>query len=174
MKVHSVNVRSKPDTSAQHLHLGVAEKSNTNRFSTWRERATMDEEPLIRVRPPVNQHTIGEMELVPSAVGPSPIEQRFQIAKARTPRRWSGVQRRGGVHSSFPLGAVIDKRPAPEASCPPAAQAKKTIDLVDIKSASVSAQIKEGERIATGFALAMTHIVQRAEANASSPLAIIK
>ncbi|MBQ4193650.1 MAG: hypothetical protein II650_05275, partial [Clostridia bacterium] len=39
-----------------------------------------------------------------------------------------------------PLGAVIDKRPAPEASCPPAAQAKKTMDLQDPKSASASAQ----------------------------------
>ena len=87
MKVHSVTVRSKSNTLAQHLHLGEAEKSNTHRFSIRRERATMDEEPLIRVRPPVNQHTIGEMELVPSAVGPSEIEQRCQIAKVRMLRR---------------------------------------------------------------------------------------
>ena len=51
------------------------------------ERATKDEVPLNRVRPPVNQHTIGEMELVPSAVGPNLIEQRFKNAKVRTPRR---------------------------------------------------------------------------------------
>ena len=104
------------------------------------ERAIKQKVPLKLVMAPVNQRTIGEMELVPSAVGPNPIEQRYKIVKVRTPRRWSGVQRRGGVLFSSPLGAVIDKRPAPEASCPPAAQAKKTIDLVDIKSASVSAQ----------------------------------
>ena len=48
----------------------------------------------------------------------------------------------GGGAPPSPLGAVIDKRPALEASCPPAAQAKKTIDLVDPKSASFSAQAK--------------------------------
>ena len=37
----------------------------------------------------------------------------------------------GGGAPPSPLGAVIHKRPAPEASCAPAAQAKKTIDLVD-------------------------------------------
>ena len=52
------------------------------------------------------------------------------------------VSKGGGGAPPSPLGAVIDKRPAPEASCPPAAQAKKTIDLVDPKSASVSAQAK--------------------------------
>ena len=46
----------------------------------------------------------------------------------------------GGGAPPSPLGAVIHKRPAPEASCAPAAQAKKTIDLVDPKSASPSAQ----------------------------------
>ncbi|MBQ4350548.1 MAG: hypothetical protein II768_04775, partial [Clostridia bacterium] len=51
-----------------------------------------------------------------------------------------GVESRGEESFPRPLGAVIDKRPAPEASCPPAAQAKKAIDLVDSKSASVSAQ----------------------------------
>ena len=68
------------------------------------ERATMDEVPLNMVMAPVYQRTIGVMELVPSAVGPNPIEQRCQITKVRTLRRWSRVQRRGGVHSSFPLG----------------------------------------------------------------------
>jgi hypothetical protein len=77
----------------------------------------------------VNQHTIGEMELVPSAVGPNPIEQRCQITKARTLRRWSRVQRRGGVHSSFPLAGVIHKRAAvgPLVRRP---RGQKTIDLV--------------------------------------------
>ena len=31
MKVHSGNVRSGSNTNAQHLHLGVAERSNTNK-----------------------------------------------------------------------------------------------------------------------------------------------
>ena len=91
----------------------------------WRERATKSSVPLILVMAPVNQHTIGVMELVPSAVGPNPIEQRFKYAKVRTLEGWSPEA------GNAPLGAVIDKRPAPEASCPPAAQAKKTIDLVD-------------------------------------------
>ena len=76
------------------------------------------------------------MELVPSAVGPSEIEQRCKIAAVRTLR--GGVQRRG----TRLWGRVIDKRPAPEASCPPAAQAKKVMDLQDPSSASVSALIK--------------------------------
>ena len=36
MKVHSENVRSKPNTCAQHLHLGVADKSNTCKQHLWR------------------------------------------------------------------------------------------------------------------------------------------
>ena len=51
------------------------------------------------------------------------------------------MESRGGEGApSSPLGAVIDKRPAPEASCPPAAQAKKASDLQDPSPASVSAQ----------------------------------
>ena len=58
------------------------------------ERATKDEVPLNREQPPVNQHTIGEMELVPSAVGPNEIEQRYRYAKVRT--LWDRVESRGG------------------------------------------------------------------------------
>ena len=50
------------------------------------------------------------------------------------------VSKGGGGAPPSPLGAVIHKRPAPEASCAPSAQDKKTIELVDPKSASVSAQ----------------------------------
>ena len=58
------------------------------------------------------------------------------------------MESRGGEGApSSPLGAVIDKRPAPEASCPPAAQAKKALDLQDPKSASVSAQDARKVRI---------------------------
>ena len=49
------------------------------------------------------------------------------------------------TEGTAPLGAVIDKRAAPEPSCPPAAQATKTIDLVDSKSASVNADRMNGE-----------------------------
>ena len=51
------------------------------------------------------------------------------------------VSKGGGGAPPSPLGAVIHKRPAPEASCAPAAQAKKASDLQDPSSASVSAQI---------------------------------
>ena len=48
----------------------------------------------------------------------------------------------GGGAPPSPLGAVIHKRPAPEASCAPAAQAKKAMDLQDPISASASAQAR--------------------------------
>ena len=54
----------------------------------------MDEVPLNMEMAPVNQQTIGEMELVPSAVGPNEIEQRCRIVKVRTLRR--RVESRGG------------------------------------------------------------------------------
>ncbi|MBQ3708924.1 MAG: hypothetical protein II889_13625, partial [Clostridia bacterium] len=57
--------------------------------------------------------------------------------KVHTLRGWSPEA------GNAPLGAVIDKRAAPEPSCPPAAQAKKTIGFADAKSASVSAPAKE-------------------------------
>ena len=90
MKVQRVSVRSNSNTYAQHLHLGEAEKSNTNRCTIRCKRAAKQKEPLKLEMAPVNQHTIGEMELVPSAVGPNPIEQRFRIAKVRTlQKEWS-------------------------------------------------------------------------------------
>ena len=58
------------------------------------ERAPKQKEPLNMEMAPVNQRTIGEMELVPSAVGPNDIEQRCRIAEVRTPR--SRVESRGG------------------------------------------------------------------------------
>ena len=54
MKVHSESVRSNPNTYPLHLHLGEAEKSNTNRFSIRRERATKQKEPLNMEMAPVN------------------------------------------------------------------------------------------------------------------------
>ena len=51
------------------------------------ERATKQKEPLNMEMAPANQHAIGEMELVPSAVGPNELEQRFGCAKVRTLRR---------------------------------------------------------------------------------------
>ena len=95
------------------------------------ERANMDEVPLIRVQPPVNQHAIGEMELVPSAVGPNPIEQRFKYAKVRTLR--SRVESRGGEGPpSSSSGAWRFLRgPGPRVLLGPVRKDKKTIDLVD-------------------------------------------
>ena len=57
------------------------------------ERATKQKEPLKLEIAPVNQCAKGAMELVPSAVGPNEIEQRYRIAEVRTLR--SGSQRRG-------------------------------------------------------------------------------
>ena len=94
MKVHSVCVRSKSNTYPLHLHLGVAERANTFSVPKWRERAINEKEPLKLEMAPVNQRTIGEMELVPSAVGPSEIEQRCKKVKVRTLR--GRVESRGG------------------------------------------------------------------------------
>ena len=127
----------------QTVYSALSELRNQKSHSTWRW-------------PPVNQRTIGEMELVPSAVGPNPIEQRFQIAEVRTLR--GGFQRRGtrlwgleipkrtrpeGPLRSRPEGqknygfarSIIRKRQRARHEktfphCPPAAQAKR-IDLVD-------------------------------------------
>ena len=61
---------------------------------------------------PVNQRTIGVMELVPSAVGPNPIEQRFKYAKVRTLQKvWSPEARNPFL---VLWGRVIDKRARPE------------------------------------------------------------
>ena len=54
MKVHSENVRPGSNTYPLHLHLGEAERADTDRFSNWRERATKDKVPLIMVMAPVN------------------------------------------------------------------------------------------------------------------------
>ena len=127
MKVHSVCVRS---------------KSNTNRFISWRERATKQKEPLKLEMAPVNQETIGEMELVPSAVGPNPIEQRCQTVTVRTLRR--RVESRGGEGPpSSSSGAWRFLRgPGPRVLLGPVRKDKKTSDLQDPSSASVSALIK--------------------------------
>ena len=146
MKVHSVNVRSKSNTLAQHLHLDEVKRADTFSFPKWRERATMDEVPLNMEMAPVNQQTIGEMELVPSAVGPNEIEQRCRIAKVRTLQKvWSPEARNPFL---VLWGRVIDKRarPAgfnslkPSPHCPPSAKDKKALDLQDPLSASVRAQ----------------------------------
>ena len=76
------------------------------------ERATKWKEPLNMVMAPVNQRTIGEMELVPSAVGPNTIEQRCQIAKVRILQQvWSPEARNPFL---VLWGRVIDKRARPE------------------------------------------------------------
>ncbi|MBQ4194267.1 MAG: hypothetical protein II650_08410, partial [Clostridia bacterium] len=84
--------------------LDEVKRADTFSFPKWRERAPKQKEPLNMEMAPVNQQTIGEMELVPSAVRPNDIEQRYRFAEVRTLRRKRGVQRRGGVHSSFLLG----------------------------------------------------------------------
>ena len=140
MKVQRICARSKSDTYAQHLHLGEAEKSNTNRCTIRCKRAPKQKEPLNMEMAPVNQHTIGEMELVPSAVGPSPIEQRCKSAKVRTPR--SRVESRGGEGPpSSSSGAWRFLRgPGPRVLLGPVRKDNKIMDLQDPKSASVSAQ----------------------------------
>ena len=42
MKVHSGNVRSKPNTPAQPLHLDEVKRADTFSFPNWRERATTE------------------------------------------------------------------------------------------------------------------------------------
>jgi len=77
----------------------MSESQNKKSHSNWRW-------------PPVNQHTIGEMELVPSAVGPNPIEQRCRIAKVRTLQKvWSPEARNPFL---VLWGLVIPKRTRPE------------------------------------------------------------
>ena len=56
-------------------------------FTFGVERATKQKEPLILEMAPVYQRAIGEMELVPSAVRPNEIEQRYKTAEVRTQRR---------------------------------------------------------------------------------------
>jgi len=81
-------------------------------FTFGVERATKQKEPLNMEMPPVNQHTIGEMELVPSAVGPNPIELRCRFAKVRTLQKvWSPEARNPFL---VLWGRVIDKRARPE------------------------------------------------------------
>ena len=72
-------------------------------------------EPLNMVKALLIQRAKGEMELVPSAVGPDEMEQRCRISVVRSLEGWSPEA------GNAPLGAVIDKRAAPEPSCPPAA-----------------------------------------------------
>ncbi|MBQ4350179.1 MAG: hypothetical protein II768_02885, partial [Clostridia bacterium] len=85
------------------------------------------------------------------------IEQRFKCAEVRTlQKEWMSSRfqlAETAARNPFLVlwGRVIDKRarPAgfnslkPSPHCPPAAQAKKTSDLQDPKSASVSAQTGE-------------------------------
>ena len=105
-------------------------------------------EPLTRsellklMMAPVNQRAIGEMELVPSAVRPNPIEQRCRIAEVRTPRR--RVESRGGEGPpSSSSGAWRFLRgPGPRVLLGPVRKDKKASDLQDPLSASVSAQAK--------------------------------
>ena len=81
-------------------------------FQNGVERATKPKEPLKMEMALVNQHTIGEMELVPSAVGQNPIEQRCRIAKVRTQQKvWSPEARNPFL---VLWGRVIDKRARPE------------------------------------------------------------
>ena len=87
------------------------------------------------------------MELVPSAVGPIPIEQRYGFAKVRMLR--SRVESRGGEGPpSSSSGAWRFLRgPGPRVLLGPVRKDKKVMDLQDPKSASVSAQAARKVRI---------------------------
>ena len=109
-------------------------------FQCGVERAMKNQVPLIRVRPPVNQHTIGEMELVPSAVGPNEIEQRCRIVKVRTLRRRVESRGGGGPPSSSSGAWRFLRGPGPRVLLGPVRKDKEIKDLQDPSSASASAQ----------------------------------
>ena len=100
-------------TFAHSTFILTKSKGLTRTHSTIRrERATKQKEPLNMEMAPVNQRTIGEMELVPSAVGPNLIEQRCQIAEVRMPKKvWSPEARNPFL---VLWGRVIDKRARPD------------------------------------------------------------
>ncbi len=73
--------------------LDEVEKTNTNRCILGVERAMNETEPLNMGMALLIQRAKGEMELVPSAVGPDEMEQRCSCAEVRT---LEGVESRGG------------------------------------------------------------------------------
>ena len=123
--VQRESVRLRPNGSlCTHCHDGVV-RPGTEHRTTWRERASNGSEPLIRVLAPCNQELKRRYAPLNNA---SETEGRLDPRQGGFPRR------------ERPWAAVIDKRAVAEPSCPPAAQAKRTIGSADIQSASVSAQ----------------------------------
>ena len=117
-------VRPSPNVSlCTHCHDGVV-RPGTKSCTTWRERAMNDPEPLILGMAPFNPER--KRRYAPLE-GASQSEGRLYLRQGGFPRR------------ERPWAAVIDKRAVAEPSCPPAAQAKRTIGSADIQSASAAA-----------------------------------